>query len=224
MLTARFCNFQSFKQRRKGNTGFNFSCCLSASQTLHPVTQDMLTCFGNYALTFYLLPNFCSKQTKNQALVQKHFLFPCPLTPQYELPISKLILESCNKGCSSGQFHLHKKKQQLLCLRFALVFRAHLDFQFFGLVFLRGTATKYATLRQTLVGYFSGSFLRHVGSPSTPGDTVPQWGALVPELQSEYARIEMVILWQVSVTVSCQGILGKESNIVPLRDPRQGFI
>lgn len=81
LLTARFYYFQSFKQRRKRNSGFNFSCCLLASQSLHPVTQDIRTCFVYYALIFYLLPNFCSKQTKNQTLVQKCFLFPCPLTP-----------------------------------------------------------------------------------------------------------------------------------------------
>lgn len=54
-------------------------------------------------------------------------------------------------------------------------------------------------LRQSLVGYFSGScLLRHVCSPSIPGDTLPilpQQGVLVSELQSECARIEKVILW-----------------------------
>lgn len=140
MLTARFYYFQSFKQRIKGNSGFNFSCCLLASQTLHPVTQDILTYFVYYALIFYLLPNFCSKQTKNQALVQKCFLFPCPLTPHtHVLPISKLILESCNRGCSSGRFHLHKKKQVNLP-QVCTGLQSSSWLSVFWFCFLRGTA------------------------------------------------------------------------------------
>lgn len=53
-------------------------------------------------------------------------------------------------------------------------------------------------LRQSPVRCFSGScLLRHVGSPSIPGDTLhtlPQQGVLVSELQFECAGIGMVIL------------------------------
>lgn len=55
--------FSSFLNKQ-GNSGFNFSSCIS-------VTQYILTCFVRYALILYLLSYFCSEQTKNQALVHK---------------------------------------------------------------------------------------------------------------------------------------------------------
>lgn len=136
---------------------------------------------------FIFFPIFAVSKLKIRLRFRNIFSFPAPSLHTHTLPISKLILESCNKGCSSGQFHLQKKKQQLFCLRFALLFRAHLDFLFFGFVFLRGTAINcYVNAKPSWV------FFRKLPSKtcrlSLPSwntlPILPQQGVLVSELQA----------------------------------------
>lgn len=82
---SQFYYFQSFKQRRKGNSGFSFRFCLLASQTLPPVTQHILTCFVYYVLIFHCLSTSAAKQTKNWAVVLNVFSFPALLSSHFQV-------------------------------------------------------------------------------------------------------------------------------------------